>query len=278
MSFTKFTIEDLYQGVTLTFSEEGPSYSILVCVHGNETCGLKAIMSLQESGDLYFFLKKGSLSILLANKEAYQKNQRIIHCDLNRSIGKENLSYPYERKRAILVENLIRNSDYTLDLHSTSSPSPSHAIPCDKICSEEISKSLPVDYVVKRVAHLTVEGGTTLDFARDNDRCAITVECGQHEDPQSVETAQRCIQQFLLCQSNCNPDIIVLECDASVEVKEGFSFSREFSGFDFVDYQVEVATDENGSILTDYPNGAYIVMPNSNPKIGEEAFYWAIKG
>lgn len=275
MKQSTFTVEDLFDGYVISSEQAGPNYLILVCVHGNETCGLDAILSLRDSGELFELVNQGSLTILLANKEAYLLNERIINRDLNRSIGMSNISYPYEKERANLVASCIANADFVLDIHSTSSPSPSHTIPCENIASERLAQSLCTSYMVSKLVHLTIEGGTTMDFAKAEGCCAVTVECGQHQDESTVLTAKSCIRKFL--QGHADQCKIQLECKGSIEVKEGFKFERKFSGFDFVEYNQKVAQDNTGSIVCPFLEGAYIVMPNLNPELGEEAFYWAVK-
>ncbi|PCJ19601.1 MAG: hypothetical protein COB02_07595 [Candidatus Cloacimonadota bacterium] len=271
-----FNIEDLYDGITISSGNDGNNYLILICIHGNETCGLEAILSLQKSGELKSLLKSGTLSILLANPKAYEQKRRYINCDLNRSIAKNDLKFDYEIQRSKIVEKYIENADFVLDIHSTSGPSVSHALPCDLSCSENFAKTLPVNYLITKLAHLTVEGGTTLDFAKKQNSCAVTIECGQHEDKKSIEVAISCIKQLFNLKALINPSLIMLECLKSFEVKKGFLFKQNFSCFDFVKYGQEIASDDLGTITCTNLDGGYIIMPNSSPKIGEEAFFWAI--
>lgn len=275
MKDIKIVVEDLFDGHTISTGRCGPKYLILVCIHGNETCGLEAILSLSESGELGELLTSGELTVLLGNKEAYLRNQRIINRDLNRSIGRVDLNNDYERDRAVLVETFIKSADFVLDIHSTSSPSPSHAIPCENKDSEHLAQKLCTNYMVTKIAHLTVEGGTTMDFAKTQNTCAVTVECGQHDEVSAVDTAINCIRKFLQgCEEQCKDQ---LECKGSIEVKEGFSFNKPYSGFDFIKYNEKVAQDSSGDIVCPFPQGAFIVMPNRNPVVGEEAFYWAVR-
>ncbi|MCO4780973.1 MAG: succinylglutamate desuccinylase/aspartoacylase family protein [Candidatus Cloacimonetes bacterium] len=276
MSEATFAVEDLFDGYEISSDKAGPKYLILVCIHGNETCGVEAILALRDSGELFNLVQKGALTILLANKQAYLSKTRIVNRDLNRSIGKLDLSHSYEKERARLVASLIEKADYILDIHSTSLPSPSHAIPCHNNTSELLASSLCIQYMVTKLAHLTVEGGTTMDYAKSVNTCAVTVECGQHDDKSAIETAKNCIRNFLQDQQliQCK---LQLECKGSIEVKEGFQFIQKFKGFDFIKYKQQVAHDSMGQILCPFKQGAYIVMPNLNPQIGEEAFFWAVK-
>jgi succinylglutamate desuccinylase len=273
--FAKFTVQDLYAGVFLDYAETGPKTLVLVCSHGNEICGLKAVMALQDSGELDSVLEQGSLQIILGNPLAYEAGQRALNYDLNRSIGKKDLEFSYERKRAKLIEEAIESSDLTLDLHSTSMPSASHALPCETPQAENLASSFPVKYLVTKMAHLTVEGGTSLDWAKKKSRAAIAIECGQHSEESAVQTAMNCIRHLTHLSHPSTQEPTKLECTQAIEVCSNFQFTRKVSGFDFFEYRAQVGKDDSGLITCPYKDGAYLIMPNSDPKPGEEAFYWA---
>jgi hypothetical protein len=59
----------------------------------------------------------------------------------------------------------------------------SFALPSSMDLSEEMAECLPVKYVVESLAHMTLDGGTTLDCALLHGVPGICVECGQHSHP-----------------------------------------------------------------------------------------------
>ena len=198
----------------------------------------------------------------------------------------------------ILVE-AIRHADAILDIHSCSSDSDPFAIPSSSEISEELARCcLPVGYVLNSLATSIVGGGTSMDCAVLHGIApAITVECGRHDHPNVVARAADTISSFLLSQlehqsnggdgdgavkqeqylQKTNQDKpIVMTCKDLEVVNEGFGFLESFREFQFIPYGQPVFRDDvRGEVTCPIEPGAYLVMPNYKPVIGEEALFWA---
>jgi hypothetical protein len=194
----------------------------------------------------------------------------------------------------ILVE-AIRHADAILDIHSCSSDSDPFAIPSSSEISEELASCLPVGYVLNSLATSIVGGGTSMDCAVLHGIApAIVVECGRHDHPNAVARATDTISSFLLSQlehqSNGGGAVkqeqclqqkkkekpIVMTCKDLEIVNEGFGFLESFREFQFIPYGQPVFRDDvRGEVTCPIEPGAYLVMPNYKPVIGEEALFWA---
>jgi hypothetical protein len=146
--------------------QPGPNIVILGGVHGDEKLGIKVIKELCDSFNISqdfsapekkIFNRNivGNLFLGIGNPEAVKLNQRGVSSqDLNRCFVSDQLneesqydSVDHQRARELLP--LLKQTDYLIDLHSTSSPSESF------ICFQENSKlhkrlykHAPVNYIL----------------------------------------------------------------------------------------------------------------------------------
>jgi hypothetical protein len=187
---------------------------VLVGIHGNEHCGVEAVKIMLQrkalfSGDadvkaqdldvndnwkqpMDELFDRMTVEILLGNPQAVEMNTRFVKKNLNRlfdihmlcnDASAEEEGYINELQRAKLIAESIRCADIVLDIHSTSADVGSFALPSSMALSEQLAECLPVKYVVESLAHMTLDGGTTLDCALLHDVPGICVECGQHSHP-----------------------------------------------------------------------------------------------
>mmetsp|Transcript_245 Transcript_245/g.370 ORF Transcript_245/g.370 Transcript_245/m.370 type:complete len:468 (+) Transcript_245:65-1468(+) len=297
---------------------------IIVGVHGNEPCGVLAVRQILEK----FCLFRGSaeatskdfdrdecwddsplshlfehltIEFVLGNPKAYYSSKRFMRKNLNRLLDPHLLcdeekavreGYEYELQRARILNESIRHSDFVLDVHSCSADTGSFALPSSMELSEDFAELLPVNYVVQSLAHMTIEGGTTLDAALLHNVPGICVECGKHDHPDVVARAAAVISSCLRLQletvevqeehkdahdGKVPPSPVVMKCVTSERVHEGFEWLQEFPEFHFVPFDAEIFQDKvRGKVCCPYEPGAYIVMPTAMPVLGEEALFWAV--
>lgn len=95
------------------------TFSIVACLHGNELIGKEIIKKLE--------IKNANLICVIANEEAIKENKRYIEQDLNRCFpGNENGMHEERLAKKILA--IVKNSDYILDIHSTTAETEDFAI------------------------------------------------------------------------------------------------------------------------------------------------------
>jgi predicted deacylase len=288
---------------------------IIVGIHGNEPCGVEAVkLMLQRKAlftgdssvkakDLYendnwklpieALFSSLTIEVIIGNPKALEQNTRFLKKNLNRlfdihmicnDAAAEDEGYTYELQRAKLISESIRCADFVLDIHSTSADVGSFALPSSMDLSEQLAECLPVKYVIESLAHMTLDGGTTVDCAKLHFVPAICVECGQHCHVDIVARAAAVISAFLTMQTSerdslacCNKHDkpLAMRCEYAERVQSGFEWLNQFPEFSFVPESTPVfRTDERGDVLAP-EGGAFIVMPTSHPVDGEEALFWA---
>lgn len=267
--------------MTLGPSDAAIKVVITVGVHGDEPCGIHGFNELLEEGYFDHLPDNMSLTALVGNPGAVDRNQRFLEHNLNRMMRKDLFDKKsYEAERARVVAAAINRCDVYMDLHSCSAPAPAHALPMNTIESVQISSKLPVGFVIRNLAHTTKGNATTLDYALSRGKkAAVCVECGQHTERQTIENAKACIRTLIEIYRGEEPHLsqppVILMCTENEPVRQQFSFTRPVEAFDLVPYGEEIARDITGPMYSKYEKGTYVVMPTHNPVLGEEAFFYA---
>lgn len=189
----------------------------------------------------------------------------------------------YESERARVIAREINECDVLLDLHSCSANAPAHALPAHTPESIKLASLLPVGYVIKYLVHTTSGQATTIDWARSKNKTSLCVECGQHDDRQTVENAKNVIKTVIGLETGTlnssditHPSPTILNSKENEKVRKGFKFVRNVEAFEMVPFGEVIATDDVvGEICSKYETGTYIVMPTKKPVFGEEAWFYA---
>ena len=185
----------------------------------------------------------------------------------------------YESERARVVAHEINKCDVLLDLHSCSAKSPAHALPASTKESIELASLLPVGYVIKKLVHTTSGQATTIDWAHKKHKIGLCVECGQHDERQTIENAKNVIKTTIELQTGrllpkdiTHPPPVILESYENETVRKGFQFVRKVKAFEKVPFGEVIAVDDIvGEIKSKYESGTYIVMPTRKPVFGEDS-------
>ncbi len=201
----------------------GPRLLVLGAVHGNETCGVKAIRALVEAfGRGERQLRRGVLTLVpVANPVAYQRGQREGDRNLNRDFRPSVSPEVAEDRIANHLAPLLASHDALVDLHSFSAPGEPFVFfgPEDneaelepfRRAREEAALALAMgphrlvsgwlnaySRGVRRRANGSVAYGVgTTEYMRAQGGYAVTVECGQHADPAAPAVAARAIEGAL---------------------------------------------------------------------------------
>ena len=125
-------------------------------------------------------------------------------------------------------------------------------------------------------------GVGTTEYMRSQGGMAITLECGQHADPQSPEVAYRAIVNTLahvgLIRADDPAPVTQTEALSLYEVidkdhPEDF-FSKPWASFDVLRAGDLIGTRHDGQTVVARQDG-YIVFPNPKAEAGQEWFYLA---
>ena len=125
-------------------------------------------------------------------------------------------------------------------------------------------------------------GVGTTEYMRAQGGWALTLECGQHDDPQSPEVAWRAIRHTLahagLTDEPPPPPAAAIEALSLHEVIDkqhaDDRFARDWQSFDAVRAGTLIGTRANGQAVH-APGDGWLVFPNARAEARQEWFYLA---
>ncbi len=270
-----------------TYSSLNPGKKLLIfgCIHGDETCGPRAIAQIQEqldNGDLV--LKNGSVTFIpVCNPKAAIQNTRFTEENLNRVFNTPNDGSTYERQLATVLTPFVKQSDYLLDIHSFHTPGEPVAFQdFDGAERHAFTRIQSAPYLIVGwpdvYAKEDVAAFSTEKFAFENGVVATTLEAGSHTDPQSIPNAVQSILNTMgflgLIDFTPTPREDMTEIRVTkvvIKAQEG-TFAQDFKNITFLNAGDLIATYADGTQLT-MPTDGYLFMPNPTGLIGQEWFY-----
>lgn len=310
-----------FKSITHTGQAPGPRLIVLGAVHGNETCGTQAITRVMDDIDSgRLAIVGGSVTFVpITNPLAYQKRERAGDRNLNRNLYPIEAPKDFEDHVANWLCPLLAKHEVLLDLHSTRAQNPAFAMlgpenntgPLQPFTHYEKERALALRLGVKRfvdgwlatyakgverrVRQAATTGqslnplntdprygvGTT-EYMRSVGGYSITLECGQHDDPQSPEVGYCAILNALahLGITSAPPPEPVTEYEAlrMVEVHDrnhpADTFSRAWASFDPLKKGDLIGTRHDGTKLIAEDDGC-ILFPDAKAEPGNEWFYLA---
>jgi len=308
-----------FESIQFTTLRPGPRLIVTGAVHGNETCGTLAIRRVLddiEQGRLN--LVAGTLTLVpVSNPLAYAKCQREGDRNLNRKLAPTAEPREFEDHVANWLCPLLAQHDALLDLHAFRTPGEAFAMigpennthalePFAHAAREQaLAARLGVQRIVdgwlrtyaagveQRRARLASTGqptpemhadygvGTT-EFMRRSGGWAITLECGQLEDPHAPQLAYQALRNTLahlgLSDEPDPPAAKPIEGLRLFQVvdkhHEGDYFTRAWVSFDAVQAGELIALRHDGTPLH-APSAGRIVFPNPAAEPGKEWYYLA---
>jgi predicted deacylase len=297
--------------------EPGPRLIVTGAVHGNETAGTKGIRRMLaeiDSGDIE--IVRGSVTFVpVCNPLAYNLMQRMGERNLNRRLQPTATPQDNEDRIAGVLCKWLAEHQVLLDLHSFRSPGQAFVMrgPADNRDALEpfahaaaeaqlaahvgpnriVEGWMPAyaDGVARRKARGLTPGAVhedpsygvgTTEYMRSQGGYGITLECGQHEDPEAPEVAYTAIRQALallgLADIPLAPPARPFECLRLAEVidrhAEGDRFAKPWTSFDPLAANELIALRADGTELR-APEAGYIVFPDVSAQPGHEWFYLA---
>ena len=309
-----------FHSVTFTGLQPGVKLIVLGAVHGNETCGTQAIQRVMaeiHAGTIH--IVAGSITLVpVTNPLAYARKQRMGDRNLNRNLYPQTAPTDFEDHVANWLCPLLAQHEVLLDLHSFHTPGEPFVMlgpdnntgrlePFTQADREEaLALRLGVRRLVdgwldtyaagvqRRVAQYPIEaearglntdsryGVGTTEYMRSVGGCALTLECGQHEDPAAPEVAYCAILNTLAHlglieqpapPAEKNPEALRLyQVIDKVHVDD--TFSRAWASFDPVAAGELIGVRQDGSEVVADDDG-FIVFPNPKALPGQEWFYLA---
>jgi len=300
----------------------GPRLLVLGAVHGNETCGTRAIERVLREFDAgAWTLARGSVTFVpVTNPLAYRRGQRMGDRNLNRNLHPTRDPVDNEDRIANVLCPLLAEHDVLLDLHSFHSPGepfamigpPDNSGALEPFAHARDEEALALRLGPRRIVEGWLEtyaGGVknrlqrtsanpderahllntdpsygvgTTEYMRSRGGYAITLECGQHADPQAPEVAYRAIRNTLAFLALVNEPAPAARDDVEllclVEVTDRLHaddrFAREWSSYQPLRADELIGRRADGTELRS-PDDGFIVFPNPAALPGNEWFYFA---
>ncbi|PZP29442.1 MAG: succinylglutamate desuccinylase [Roseateles depolymerans] len=301
----------------------GPRFIVTGAVHGNEihgTTAMAGIMAQLDRGELT--LKRGTLTFVpIVNPLAHQLNRREGDRNLNRNLRPPAVIHDFEDRITRQLCPLLAAHDGLLDLHSFQGQGPAFAMlgprnndgDLEPHQHEAIESALGARLGVGRIvegwlstyalglqrrqqrvndgsrrAALIADphyGVGTTEYMRSTGGWAITLECGQHLDPNGPEVARLAILRSLVHLDMLDesavephrpaqpPELLQLY-DVIDREDMGDQFAREWASFDAVEAGQLIGTRASGEPVL-APSAGRIVFPNTKSQPGTEWFYLA---
>ena len=307
----------------------GPRLLVTAAVHGNETCGTRAINALLAEFDAGArAISRGSVTFVpITNPLAYRLGQRTGERNLNRNMAPSAIAQDFEDRIANVLCPLLAAHDVLLDLHSFHTGGApfvmigpqnnrgriepfSHAEAelqlalhtgphrivegwldtysrgiQQRIAKAAQSERPGVPTSAARVQTLVTNpnyGVGTTEYMRAQRGYAVTLECGQHDDPAAVGVARHAILQTLallgLVEAVPEPQPTQREILRLVDVTDRDhaedAFVREWRSFDAVSRGDTIGIRQGGEPVKAQADG-FIVFPNPRAEVAQEWFYFA---
>ena len=308
-----------FKSISYASAAPGPRLVVLGAVHGDEVCGTRAIervLAEIDAGALR--LTGGQVTFVpVTNPLAYAQGRRTGDRNLNRRL----LPTPTPRDHEDHVANwlcpLLARHEVLLDLHSFRSPGvpfvfigpPDNAGAIEPFAQAAREEALALRLGVGRAvdgwlgtyaagmsrrrelagavpeALLDLDpayGIGTTEYMRSVGGCAVTLECGKHDDPEAVEVGHRAILNTLAHLRMIDapeppvvPDMETLRlCEVVDKGDAGDAFVKAWKSFDRVGAGERIGTRRDGTPVT-APFDGVIVFPNDDAPAGQEWFYLA---
>jgi predicted deacylase len=300
--------------------EPGPRLIVLGSVHGNETCGTHAMARLlPQLDDGSLALVRGMLTLVpITNALAHQNGLRVGDRNLNRNLYPTTSPRDHEDRLGNVLCPLLAAHGVLLDLHSFHTGGepfamigpPDNTGPLEPFARAREEQALALRLGVNRIVEgwldtyargvarrvadspaLAQDGSRSTDprygvgtteYMRTQGGCAITLECGQHDDLASRDVAYRAIMQTLAHLKMIDaPDPAPVAAPEFLRLTEvvdraapGDTLARAWASYDPLRAGDIIGHRANGTPLV-APADGYIVFPNPKARPGDEWYYLA---
>lgn len=299
----------------------GPRVIVLGAVHGNETCGTLAIQRvLKEIEESRLNIAAGTVTFVpITNPLAYQRCERTGDRNLNRNLYPVAQPKDFEDHVANWLCPLLARHDVLLDLHSTRAQNPAFAMlgPEDNtdllqpFSHQKKERALALRLGVNRFVDgwlstyaqgverrieqsndsatalnpLNTDpryGVGTTEYMRSVGGYSITLECGQHDDPNSPEVGYCAILNTLahlgITDSTPPEPVTTYEALHMYDVIDrnhaGDTFTQAWASFNPLRKGDLIGIRHNGTKLIAEADGC-ILFPDAKAEPGNEWFYLA---
>jgi len=280
----------MIQSYTYSALTPGPRVLIFGGIHGNETCGPRAIervMKELQTGKL--ILKKGSVQFVpVCNPLAYKKSVRLVEENLNRIFKPTKNPRSYEAKLANTLCSMVDNADVLLDIHSTTAkgipfmyldfPTARNRAWAKVLGPKAAVVGWPELYAKLGSAHSSFD---TTTYAHSQGKDTLLLECGQHEASTATKIAHTAIHNTL-AHYGLTEGTLQTKQPLMAKIDRAFFRNEDeelvhkrWKHLDIVKKGEPLITTKTNPILAPYDG--YVVMPKHNAPVGHDWLYFGRK-
>lgn len=308
-----------FKSVAYAGRQPGPRLIVTAAVHGNEVCGVQALRRLIDEIDRgELTVARGQLTLVpVANPLALARGTRAGDRNLNRALAPAPVVREFEDAVANWLCPLLSAHEVLLDLHSFQAHGRPFAMLGPRNNREALEpfslaereeawvRCLGVDRVVdgwlstyaRGVERRRLDAGDragtldlnanygvgTTEYMRARGGCALTLECGQHQDPAAPEMAYRAVRATLAHfgltdepQPGPVAQVEMLSLKEVIDKRDPEDrFVRPWQSFDAVAAGELIGVRQDGEQVR-APAAGRIMFPNAAAGARQEWFYLAL--
>lgn len=283
---------------------DGPTFMCVAGIHGNEPAGVHAVPRVIEALRSREAVLNGRFVALAGNISALEQGRRFVDRDLNRAwtsarletlrAGTSGEPTVEDREQMELLAEIERTIEeargpvFALDLHTTSGPGGLFSAFTDSLPHRDFADSFPVPMILGLEE---LVDGTLLNLLSEHGVVALTVETGQHDEPESIDRAEAALwiglvsagllteeqapevveaRMRLRRDSAAVPHALEMRYKRDVEDGDAFVMHPGYRNFEPVAEGEHVADDVDGPVLL--VEGGRLLMPLYQEQ-GEDGFF-----
>ena len=281
----------------------GPTLVCISALHGNEPAGWIGLRRVVEALEAREVELEGELVALVGNREALARRVRWVDLDLNRlwlpqritALGNGDETVSHEEGEMIELADELHaaieratGETWLLDLHTTSGEGPPFGVLDDTLPNRGFAEIFNIPFVVGLEEEVD---GTVLGYFVSRGVRTFGLECGQHDDPRSVDLAEAAIwlalvgtglvpesvapdldtcREILLQQTGDLPRTVEIRYRHAVSEADHFRMDPGWRSFQPIGAGARLATDDAGEVTT--PESGLLLMPLYQRQ-GDDGFF-----
>lgn len=272
--------------ITIKSKNPWPTLSLVACTHWDEIVWYKVFEYLFNDFKIESKLNFWKINFIIWNIKAFWEWKRFIDKDFNRIWDfKDEDKNTYEYKRALEIKDILVDSDYVFDLHSTTNPSPFFLIPLNN-SNTSFFKWFQVDFVVKDLLNFLhwVPLISYVNKKNNNAECMV-MECFLSNDS-DLDVAIKNVLYYLsyywfikdyqFFDTKKQPKILkTKEVIKAQSFDVEFIYSKKPESFQKIKHWELILKDNNKDYFA--PFDCYILMPTKPRYIWEEIWYLLVE-
>lgn len=259
--------------------------TVVCATHWDEIVWIQVINYLLNDFWLEKKILKWKINFVIWNKKWYLNDKKFIDTDLNRiwDFKNENKN-TYEFKRAKRILPYLQESNYVLDLHSTTNPSKSIFIPNQNV-NKGLLTQINANYIIKWILPF-IHWKTLIDFDYKNTKSkteTMVIEWWQNNKTLTIEDSIRNTLNILnyywfidfvdVRNNYIAKTYEIKDCFYAKSMDVSFVYRDNIKSFQNIKKWDLIYTDNNKKVFA--PFDFEIIMPTKPRYIWEEIWYIA---